>query len=303
MFFIADKKGYFKAEGLAATMTSFASAAKMIAPLGTGQLDVGGGTVAAGLYNAVERGINIKIVADKASIKDGYEYSTLLVRKDLADSGTLQVARRPQGHDDRDRLAGGGLGILAQRGAQEGRAEVHRRQRGLHGLPRDARRVQEQGHRRRRHQRADRDAVDRAGVRGAGEPAHDLSRPADRGRALCRRVHQAARRGAEVHERVSQGAARLQRCLEGRTPGRAGGGGGHRDPQRVHPHQGPEGLSRHDAVRRQSGRPRQQGDAAERLRLLQRPRADQRARDGRSGDRQLVRQRGGAAVRGYKPKS
>jgi NitT/TauT family transport system substrate-binding protein len=35
----------------------------------------------------VERGINIKIVADKASIKDGYEYSTLLVRKDLADSG------------------------------------------------------------------------------------------------------------------------------------------------------------------------------------------------------------------------
>jgi NitT/TauT family transport system substrate-binding protein len=86
-FFIADKKGYFRDQGIAVTTTSFASAAKMIAPLGTGQLDVGGGTVAAGLYNAVERGINIKIVADKASIKDGYEYSTLLVRKDLADSG------------------------------------------------------------------------------------------------------------------------------------------------------------------------------------------------------------------------
>jgi NitT/TauT family transport system substrate-binding protein len=86
-FFIADKKGYFRDEGLATTMTPFASAAKMIAPLGTGQLDVGGGTVAAGLYNAVERGIDIKIVADKASIKDGYEYSTLLVRKDLVDSG------------------------------------------------------------------------------------------------------------------------------------------------------------------------------------------------------------------------
>jgi NitT/TauT family transport system substrate-binding protein len=86
-FFIADKKGYFRTEGLTTTMTPFASAAKMIAPLGTGQLDVGGGTVAAGLYNAVERGINIKIVADKASIKDGYEYSTLLVRKDLVDDG------------------------------------------------------------------------------------------------------------------------------------------------------------------------------------------------------------------------
>jgi NitT/TauT family transport system substrate-binding protein len=86
-FFIADKKGYFRAEGIATTMIPFASAAKMIAPLGIGELEVGGGTVAAGLYNAVERGINIKIVADKASIKDGYEYSTLLVRKDLVDTG------------------------------------------------------------------------------------------------------------------------------------------------------------------------------------------------------------------------
>jgi NitT/TauT family transport system substrate-binding protein len=96
-FFIADKKGYFKAEGIATTMTPFASAAKMIAPLGTGQLDVGGGTVAAGLYNAVERGVNIKIVADKASIADGYEYSTLLVRKDLVDSGRYKSLADLQG--------------------------------------------------------------------------------------------------------------------------------------------------------------------------------------------------------------
>ena len=86
-FFIADKKGYFAAEGIKVSTTPFASAAKMIAPLGIGELDVGGGTAAAGLYNAVERGINIKIVADKASVQEGYEYSTLLVRKDLADSG------------------------------------------------------------------------------------------------------------------------------------------------------------------------------------------------------------------------
>jgi NitT/TauT family transport system substrate-binding protein len=85
--FIAVEKGYFRDAGIAVTTTSFASAAKMIAPLGTGELDVGGGTVAAGLYNAAERGINIKIVADKASVAEGYEYSTLLVRKDLADSG------------------------------------------------------------------------------------------------------------------------------------------------------------------------------------------------------------------------
>jgi len=86
-FFIAEQKGYFRDEGIVVDTTGFASAAKMIAPLGTGELDVGGGTVAAGLYNAVERGINIKVVADKASVAEGYEYSTLLVRKDLADSG------------------------------------------------------------------------------------------------------------------------------------------------------------------------------------------------------------------------
>ncbi len=90
-FFIAEQKGYFRDEGLDVSTTSFASAAKMIAPLGTGELDVGGGTVAAGLYNAVGRGINIKVVADKASVKEGYEYSTLLVRKDLADSGRYRT--------------------------------------------------------------------------------------------------------------------------------------------------------------------------------------------------------------------
>ncbi len=86
-FFIADKKGYFRQEGLTVTFTSFNSAAKMIAPLGAGQLDVGGGTVAAGLYNAIARDISVKVVADKGSIQPGYGFSALMVRKDLVDSG------------------------------------------------------------------------------------------------------------------------------------------------------------------------------------------------------------------------
>ncbi|MDQ6618912.1 MAG: ABC transporter substrate-binding protein [Pseudomonadota bacterium] len=86
-FFIAHKRGYFRDEGLNVVFTEFNSAAKMIAPLGTGQLDVGGGTVSAGLYNAVARKIDVKIVADKGSIKPGYGFSSLLVRKDHLDSG------------------------------------------------------------------------------------------------------------------------------------------------------------------------------------------------------------------------
>jgi len=90
-FFIADKRGYFAAEGISATLIPFASSAMAIAPLGTGDLDVSAGTVAAGLYNAVARGVAMRIVADKGSSQPGHEYSTLLVRKDLVESGRYKT--------------------------------------------------------------------------------------------------------------------------------------------------------------------------------------------------------------------
>ena len=89
--FIAHKKGYFKAEGLNVSFVSFDSGARMVAPLGAGQLDVGAGSPSAGLYNAVVRGIPIKIVADKGSTPKGYGYQPLLVRKDLVDSGRYKT--------------------------------------------------------------------------------------------------------------------------------------------------------------------------------------------------------------------
>jgi NitT/TauT family transport system substrate-binding protein len=48
------------------------------------------GTVAAGLYNAVERDIALRAVADKGSMRPGYGFSGLLVRKDLVDSGRFK---------------------------------------------------------------------------------------------------------------------------------------------------------------------------------------------------------------------
>ena len=70
--YIADKKGYFREEGLEAKVTNFRSAADMVAPLGIGQLDAGAGSASAGLYNAMLQGIRIKVVADKASSAPGY---------------------------------------------------------------------------------------------------------------------------------------------------------------------------------------------------------------------------------------
>jgi NitT/TauT family transport system substrate-binding protein len=85
--FIADKKGYFRAEGLEVKVANFRSAADMVAPLGAGQIEVGAGSASAGLYNAVARGIRLRIVADKASSPPGYGATKILVRKDHVDSG------------------------------------------------------------------------------------------------------------------------------------------------------------------------------------------------------------------------
>ena len=91
LIFIAEKKGYFHDEGIAIKTVAFPSAANMVAPLSAGELDVGAGAPAAGLYNAVIRGIKLKIVADKASSRPGYTINKMLVRKDLVDSGRYKT--------------------------------------------------------------------------------------------------------------------------------------------------------------------------------------------------------------------
>jgi NitT/TauT family transport system substrate-binding protein len=119
-FFIADKKGYFKEEGIDVTFTTFNTAAKMVAPLGVGQLDVGGGTVAVGLYNAMGRGITVKVVADKGSIKPGYGFSALLVRKDLVDSGRYKSYKDLKGMTVAVGMAGTGTASALNEALKKG---------------------------------------------------------------------------------------------------------------------------------------------------------------------------------------
>jgi NitT/TauT family transport system substrate-binding protein len=89
--YIADKQGYFRAEGLDVKVANFRSAADMVAPLGAGQIEAGAGSASAGLYNAVARGIAIKIVADKASSPPGYGATKILVRRDHIESGRYKT--------------------------------------------------------------------------------------------------------------------------------------------------------------------------------------------------------------------
>lgn len=91
-FYIANDKGYFKEQGIELETTRFDSAARMVAPLGTGQLDVGGGAPSAGLLNAIARDVPLKIVADKGNMVPGHGYEAIVVRKTLWDKGSMKSA-------------------------------------------------------------------------------------------------------------------------------------------------------------------------------------------------------------------
>jgi NitT/TauT family transport system substrate-binding protein len=89
-FFLAIDNGYFKDEGIDAQLELSPSLANQVAPLSIGELDVASGAISAGVYNAVDRGIPIKIVADKGRNAPQYGFNAIMVRKDLYDSGKVK---------------------------------------------------------------------------------------------------------------------------------------------------------------------------------------------------------------------
>ena len=89
--FIAHKRGYFREENLDVSFITFDSAARMITPYVSGDLDVGTGATSAAFYNAVGRGIDVRIVADKNSTPPGRGTQPLIVRKDHMDSGRYKT--------------------------------------------------------------------------------------------------------------------------------------------------------------------------------------------------------------------
>src|SRR5205823_5420823 len=82
---IAQAKGYFAELGITLEAQQFATATQMVAPLSQNQLQVAGGTIGSGLFNAIGRGIAIRIVGDKGSLHPGHGYQAIVVRTLLVD--------------------------------------------------------------------------------------------------------------------------------------------------------------------------------------------------------------------------
>jgi NitT/TauT family transport system substrate-binding protein len=104
-FYIAQDRGYFKDENLDVKLLVLDSGAKVIAPLGTGELDVGSGALSVGFWNALARGVKFRVVADRGHTEKGYYYQSVFMRKELIDSGAMKSLKD---------LAGKRMGFAAQ---------------------------------------------------------------------------------------------------------------------------------------------------------------------------------------------
>lgn len=85
--FIAEDKGYFKEQGIAISLERFGVGADQMALLGAGRMDIASGGLSPTLFNAIARGLPIVAVADHGSLRTGFGFNVLVVRRALLDAG------------------------------------------------------------------------------------------------------------------------------------------------------------------------------------------------------------------------
>ena len=78
--YLADEYGLFRAAGITIDMERFGSTSEQVAAAATGEVDVAGIAVTAGLFASVRRGIGLRIVGDKQSIRKGFSSTQLMLR-------------------------------------------------------------------------------------------------------------------------------------------------------------------------------------------------------------------------------
>jgi NitT/TauT family transport system substrate-binding protein len=88
--FIGMDRGYFAEEGIEIDLTRVDGAAQAMPHVATGSLDLAGVTPSSAFYNAVLRGLPLRIAADKGRMKVGASPSLWAMRPDVAASGAVR---------------------------------------------------------------------------------------------------------------------------------------------------------------------------------------------------------------------
>jgi len=88
--YVAAERGYFAKEGLDVEFVKGMFGPDAFPALATGQLDAVGGAFGPEMINAVERGLNVRIVGGLSSYVPGFESGFLMVRKELVDQGRVK---------------------------------------------------------------------------------------------------------------------------------------------------------------------------------------------------------------------
>jgi NitT/TauT family transport system substrate-binding protein len=88
--YVAADRGYFAEEGIVPEFVAFDVGARAIPALATSQVDASGGSFSPSFINAVQRGVNIKMVAGLSTNLPERAAGGLLVRTALVDGGTVR---------------------------------------------------------------------------------------------------------------------------------------------------------------------------------------------------------------------
>jgi NitT/TauT family transport system substrate-binding protein len=88
---IAVEKGYFREQGIEPQIEIAAGGADVIPQLATGEIDVTHGGISPAMFNAIARGVEVRVIGPMNIIPQGTGSTQLLIRKEAADRGEIRT--------------------------------------------------------------------------------------------------------------------------------------------------------------------------------------------------------------------